>query len=150
MTKKTTSARIVHNGYSIPVGKTESDRDQRRLIINQFYKDWMHENKEKKVKNEELKQFIHVNKLSKKHTANYACKTVQSTLTDLELPYVLKHAVKVGRDEPKRNKSQENFIDILIMECVVPKLRPYVRTAKLTVGVVRHQNKKYQYCLTAI
>jgi hypothetical protein len=140
---------IAYKGYNIPTGKTESDKNQRRQIINNFYNDWSGENDEKRVKNNELKHFIHVNQLSKKHTARYACNDFQSTLTVLELSYVLRYAVKVGSDKPKNNKSQEGFIDMLIMECVVPCLRPYVTTAKLIVGVIRCRGRKLQYCLTA-
>ena len=140
---------IAYKGYNIPTGTTEKDRDLRRQIISDFYKDWIGENGEKKVKNDELKQFIHVNKLSRKKTMNEACNTFRSTLTILELSYVLKYAVKVGRSDPKDNVNQEIFCDMLKMECVVPKLRPYVNTAKLTVGVIRHGNRKLQYCLTA-
>jgi len=38
---------------------------------------------------------------------------------------------------------------MLIMECIVPQLRPYVNIAKLTVGVVKRGGRKLQYCLTA-
>ena len=140
---------IAYKGYNIPTGATANDKNQRRLMIADFYKKWIGENGEKKVKNDELKQFIYVNKLSRKKTMNEACNTFRSTLTILELSYVLKHAVKVGRSDPKDNKNQKIFHDMFIMECVVPKLRPYVTTAKLTVGVIRHGNRKLQYCLTA-
>ena len=149
MKKKKLPEFIIHKGYNVPTGTTEEDKNQRRQIINDFYSKWSGENDEKKVKNNELKQFIHVNKLSKKHTRNYACNDFQSTLTVLELSYVLKHAVKVGYDNPKDNKCQEGFIKMLIMECVVPSLRPYVKTAKLIVGIIRCKDRKMQYCLTA-
>ncbi len=139
---------INHNGYIVPTGKTKRDEDIREKIIKQFYNDWAGENTEKKVKNDSLKQFIHVNHLSKKETMRWGCLSANSTLTVLELSYVLKYAVKVGNDKPKNNANQREFKDIIIMECDVPKLRPYIVKAKLIVGVKR-EHKKIQYCLTA-
>jgi hypothetical protein len=140
---------IACNGYNVPTGTTANDRAQRKQLIKQFYKNWAGENVERKVKNEHLKQFIHVNRLSVKETEHWACLSFRSTLTVLELSYVLKHAVKVGNNVPKSNRNQKQFDDILIMECIVPKLRPYVTTAKLTVGIVKGIGNKVQYCLTA-
>ena len=140
---------IAYDGYNIPTGKTAKDNEKRRQIITHFYEKWILENGEKKVKNDNLKQFIHVNYSSVKETKNWARLSFRSTLTVLELSYVLKHAVKIGSDTPKGNKKQSRFVDMLMMECIVPKLRPYVATAKLIVGVVKHGGRKLQYCLTA-
>jgi len=81
-----------------------------------------------------------------RETRNWACLSIQSTLTVLELTYVLKHAVKTEENPPKNNKNQKRFKRILIMECIVPRLRPYVNIAKLTVGVTKRDDKKLQYC----
>jgi len=140
---------IRYRGYDVPTGKTPADVKERRKIIADFYKKWFNENSEKSVKNASLNKLIHVNMISKKETLHWACLSFQSTLTVLELSYVLKHAVKTDSVRPKENKNQAKFSRMLTMECVVPKLRPYVVTAKLMVGVKISDNRRLQYCLTA-
>ena len=150
MKKKNTSPKtIIYNGYNIPIGKTTKDKNERIRIIKSFYNEWVGENGERKVKNEHLKHFIHVNHESIRETAGWACMSHLSTLTVLELTYVLKHAAKTEEKIPKNNKKQKKYSKMLIMECVVPQLRPYVNVAKLTVGVIKRGGQKLQYCLTA-
>ena len=141
---------INYKGYKIPTGTSKKDEADRRKIINDFYRKWFQENEEKRVKNTSLGTLIHVNKDSRKETQKWGSLSFRSTLTVLELSYVLKNAVVTGKDDPKPgNKSQKKYSKMLIMECVVPKLRPYVVTAKLTVGVRRSDSQRLQYCLTA-
>ena len=141
---------IAYKGYDIPTGKTPADLKKRKEIITHFYKTWGGSPVERKVRNNELKRFIHVNEKSVDETRYWACLSAQSTLTVLELTYVLKHAVKVDENPANPNKkSQKDLEKMLVMECVVPSLRPYVKTAKLTVGVIKQVGRKRQYCLTA-
>ena len=146
--KSTVPETIAYKGYNIPTGKTTNDKKERVQIIKRFYSEWVGENGERKVKNEHLKHFIHVNHDSVLETKSWACLSHQSTLTVLELTYVLKHAVKTEENFPKNNKRQKRYSKMLIMECVVPQLRPYVNIAKLTIGEVRRGGQKLQYCLT--
>jgi len=140
---------IDYKGYKIPTGTSQKDEAERRKIISAFYKKWFGENTEKRVKNVHLDQFIFVNNSSRKETQQHGGKSYKSTMTVLCLSYVLKHAVKTGYSPPKPNRSQRNFEKMLIMECVVPELRPYVNVAKLTVGIYKVSKDKVQYCLTA-
>jgi len=140
---------IAYKGYNIPTGTTLKDKNERIKIIKKFYNSWVGENGEKKIKNEHLKKFIYVNHDSIRETVGWACMSYRSTITVLELTYVLKHAVKTHENPAKQNKRQKKFSNMLIMECIVPQLRPYVNIAKLTVGVVKRGGRKIQYCLTA-
>ena len=140
---------IAYKGYDIPTGKTDLANKKRAQIITDFYKEWFGNTVERKVKNDRLDQFIHVDNFSMKETRNWARLSHRSTLTVLELSYVLKHAVKTEVVPTKDNKSQSRFNSMLIMECIVPQLRPYVNVAKLMVGVAKHKDRKWQYCLTA-
>jgi len=141
---------IDYKGYVIPTGKQPKHIKERERIITYFYTKWLNGSAEKSVKNTSLNKLIHVNMDSRKETRYWARRTFQSTLTVLELSYVLKNAVVTGKDNPKPdNKKQSKFTKMLIMECIVPKLRPYVTTAKLTVGIRKSDNQRLQYCLTA-
>jgi len=141
--------KIECKGYSIPTAKTENAIAERRKIITDFYKKWFGENEEKKVKNMHLKNYIHVTKLSLKETRHWAGYSYQSTMTVLNLSYVLKNAVKTGNVPIKPStKNQSKFEKMIIMECVVPELRPHVITAKLTIGIYKVSKDKIQYCLT--
>jgi len=145
MTPKT----INYKGYVIPMGKAGKHVKTRMKIINDFYKKWLNGSDEKSVKNTSLGKFIHVDGDSLIETRHHSSKSYQSTLTVLELGYVLKNAILIAKDDPKPgNKSQKRFVKMLLMECIVPKLRPHVITAKLTVGV-RRTGRHLQYCLTA-
>ena len=140
---------IDYKGYSIPTGTTEQNNKVRSKIITDFYKKWFGETEERRVKNDRLDKFIHVDGNSMKETRNWGRLSYRSTLTILELSYVLKHAIKTAEDAAKQNKSQKRFNKMLIMECIVPQLRPYVDIAKLMVGVAKADNRKMQYSLTA-
>jgi len=84
-----------------------------------------------------------------RETRNWGRLSHRSTLTILELSYVLKYAAKTAEGASKENKSQQRFNKMLTMECIVPQLRPYVNVAKLMVGVAKADNRKIQYSLTA-
>ena len=150
MTKKQFPKTIDYKGYVIPTGKTDAEIKERRNIITAFYRKWFGENAERKVKNLSLGSFILVNNFSLKETRHWAAYSFQSTMTVLCLSYVLKNAVKTNDVPIKPNaKNQSKFEKMIIMECVVPELRPHVITAKLTVGITRIRRNKIQYCLTA-
>jgi len=147
---KTKPKTIDHKGYVIPTGKRPKNRKEREKIITHFYKNWLNGSTEKSVKNLSLNKLIHVNRDSFLETRYWGSRSYQSTLTVLELSYVLKNAVVTGKNNPKPgNKNQSKFTKMLIMECVVPKLRPHVTTGKLTVGIRKSDNQRLQYCLTA-
>jgi len=141
---------IDYKGYKIPTEKTDVAIKERRKIITDFYKKWFGENEKRKIKNVHLNRFIFVNNFSLKETRHWAAYSFQSTMTVLCLSYVLKNAVKTGVVPIKPNtKKQSKFDKMIIMECVVPELRPHVITAKLTVGILKISKDKIQYCLTA-
>ena len=60
---------------------------------------------------------------------------------------ILKNAYQVGRPvKPKpANKNQDEFSEIIIMECPLIGMG----IAKLTVGVKKKTGIKIQYCITA-
>jgi hypothetical protein len=81
-------------------------------------------------------------------TIHHASRSFLSTLAVLQIDLILKNAYQIGEPvEPKEgNKNQEDFSEIIIMEC--PLIG--IETAKLTVGVKKKNGMKIQYCITAI
>lgn len=86
-------------------------------------------------------------KLSKTETAYHATWIVASmNMVKNHFDEILRYAVKKEEIRPKSNRNQSGFSRLIIMERKIKG----VGTAKLTVGVRICDNRKEQYCITAI
>ena len=132
----------------IPSGDEKKDIVARANIISQVYRNWYDDNPTKAVYNPNLKDYINVRFLSINETIHHASRSYLSTLAVLQLDLILKTAYQVGKpvDPKPGNKNQEDFSQILIMECPLVG----IGIAKLTVGVRKKTGMKIQYCITAL
>lgn len=131
----------------IPTGDSTADRRKRNSLIMSFYQNWKRKNPEQKKYNLALKEDINIRSISLIETSAQASLTYLSTLAVLQLDAILTNAWLVKKVPSKTNsKNQRPFESILIMEYVCPG----VGRVKMTVGVKRSDQKKVQYCITAI
>jgi hypothetical protein len=126
--------------YSIPKGREKEDIKAREKIINEIYRKWLESNPDKCTYNINLKDFIHIRFESINETVNKAARTCQSTIAMFQLTDILQKAKVTGYEQPKQNKNQSKYTQMIIMQW---------ENAKLIVGV-RKDKKKIQYCITAI
>ena len=105
-------------------------------------------NPSKSVFNHNLKDYINIRFVSINETIHHASRSFLSTLAVLQIDLILRNAYQIGKPvKPKLdNKKQEDFSEIIIMECPLIGMG----TAKLTVGVKKKSGMKIQYCITAI
>lgn len=128
--------------------------EKRNQIIQDFYKKWKKDwlaahpgQKEPRVYNYSLRNYIYITKLSKRETTYQATWRVMSTnMVKNHFDEILKYAIKVDEVKPKANKNQSGFSKLIIMERKIKG----VGTAKLTVGVRICDGNNEQYCITAI
>lgn len=126
----------------IPVGVTKEDIKVRERIIKDFYSKWISENPEKKIWNEDLKDYIFVKFISINETYCKAARRYESTLAVFRLTEVLQKAVLVKEKPSKLNdKNQKSFERLFIMRH---------NDIKLIVGIQKSNKDKVQYCLSAI
>ena len=126
----------------IPTGTNKSDIKQREKIIKDFYSQWISEHPDKKIWNENLRDYIHVKYLSINETYNKAARRYESTIAIFKLTEVLNKAVlKAEKPTKPGDKNQKPFSKLLIM---------YFADIKLTVGIQKTTQQKVQYCLTSI
>ena len=131
----------------IPQGRTIEEIQQREKIIKNFYVAWNTSNPEKRIYNVNLQAFIHVKFLSFQETVEKASRSYKSTLAVTYLTEILELARVVNYTKPKEgNKKQSRFSDIIIMQYN----KANFGRIKLTVGVLRGNREKIQYCITAI
>jgi len=124
---------------NIPQGTKREDIKARQEIIIQFYKSWKIANPKQCIYNTNIHDYIYINKLSIKETADKASLSYATTKKVFELTEVLMKAVLVKTVNTKKNNtSQKDFTKILIMKH---------KSIKLTVGVFE-SGKKIQYCIT--
>ena len=127
--------------------------EKRNKIVRDFFvkwkKDWLKNHpgqKEPRVWNYSLKDYIYITKLSKTETAYHATWIVASmNMVKNHFDEMLRYAVKKEEIRPKSNRNQSGFSRLIIMERKIKG----VGTAKLTVGVRICDNRKEQYCITA-
>ncbi len=131
----------------VPTGDTTEDRRRRNHLIRQFYNLWMLRNKDRKVFNNSLNDYIHIKYISVNETAGHASLRYLSTLAVLQLDAILPNAIlKDNRPANPKTKNQKGFKRMLIMEYDCPA----IGLVRLTVGQKTSDNSKVQYCITAI
>lgn len=131
----------------VPTGDTMEDRRRRNHLIRQFYNLWMLRNKDRKVFNNSLNDYIHIKYISVNETAGHASLRYLSTLAVLQLDAILPNAIlKDNRPANPKTKNQKGFKRMLIMEYDCPA----IGLVRLTVGQKTSDNSKVQYCITAI
>ena len=123
----------------LPAGNSREEIRARDKAIKDFYSFWNAEHPEKKIWNEDLKDYIHVRFLSIEETSEKAARQYESTVAVFRLSDLLAHSKKVGEVPPKKGtKNQKQFTSMLIMS---------LGNIKMTVGVQKSGNK-IQYCIT--
>ena len=131
----------------VPVGDTVEDRRTRHRLIRQFYFYWMGKNKDRRVFNNSLGDYIYIKYISVNETAGHASLRYLSTLAVLQLDAILPNAVlKDSRPVNPKTKNQKGFKRMLIMEHNCPG----IGLVRLIVGQKACDDSKVQYCITAI
>jgi hypothetical protein len=121
--------------------KTIPFRKDGKRIINAIYRKWTAENSERRLFNEDLKDFIYVKFESINETVNKAARSYKSTVAMFYLNNILEKAKVVKRDKPDRNtKNQTKYTQMIIMQW---------EKTKLIVGV-KSTELKIQYCITSL
>ena len=132
----------------IPTRTDKKDLKAREEIITSFYVEWNHNHPERRVYNDDLKDYIHVTYLSMDETRRHAAKRHQSTLAVLQLDTILRTAKRVGKALPVKpgSKNQKSFSKMIRMECQLED----IGLVKLLVGVKKKTGELVQYCITAL
>ena len=131
----------------VPVGDSIEDRRARNRLIRQFYFYWMGKNKDRRVFNNSLGDYIYIKYISVNETAGHASLRYLSTLAVLQLDAILPNAVlKDSRPVNPKTKNQKGFKRMLIMEHNCPG----IGLVRLIVGQKACDDSKVQYCITAI
>lgn len=126
----------------IPQGNSREEVRQRDRAIKDFYAGWIAENPEKKIWNDDLKDYIHIKYLSITETAEKAARQYESTLAVLRLSEVLAKSKKIAEVPPKKGtRNQKPFFKMYIMQ---------LENIKMTVGLQKSTGDKVQYCISAI
>lgn len=132
---------------NVPCGDSAEDRRERNRLIRQFYHHWMSNNKEKRIFNKSLNDYIYIKYISINETAGHASLRYLSTLAVLQLDAILPNAIlKESKPANPNTKNQKGFKRMLIMEYRCPG----IGLVRLTVGLKRSDDSKVQYCITAI
>jgi hypothetical protein len=131
----------------IPKGQTREEVKIRKKFIIDFYAKWNAEHPDKQIYNNDLQDFINVRFLSIQETAEHASLRYESTLAITYLTEILEFAVKIAEDDANQNKrNQKQFKKVIIMEYQ----KENFGKIKMTVGVLKSNEDKIQYCITAI
>ena len=118
----------------IPQGNSREEVKLRDQIIKDFYAEWIAENPEKKMWNEDLQDYILVKYLSITETAEKAARQYESTLAVMRLSELLTKSKKVAEVPPKKGtKNQKPFLKIYIMQ---------LDNIKMTVGLQKSTGDK--------
>ena len=124
----------------IPKGRTKDEIKAREKLIKDFYSQWISENPEKKIWNNNLGAFIHVKFLSINETYEKAARNYESTLAVFRLTEILENAVIIGEKATNRmTRNQKQFDKLIILKH---------GEVKLTVGLQRSTQEMVQYCIT--
>ena len=126
----------------IPQGNSREEVKLRDQIIKDFYAEWIAENPEKKMWNEDLQDYILVKYLSITENVEKAARQYESTLAVMRLSELLTKSKKVAEVPPKKGtKNQKPFLKMYIMQ---------LDNIKMTVGLQKSTGDKVQYCITAL
>jgi len=127
---------------NIPAGSSRDDVRSRDKAIKDFYAQWISENPDKKIWNQDLQDFIMVKFVSIQETAEKAARKYESTLAVFRLSELLEKSKKVAEVPIKPGtQNQKPFLKLLIMQ---------LDDIKITVGVQKTTGDKVQYCITSL
>ena len=127
---------------NIPQRNSRVEVKLRDQMIKNFYAEWIAENPEKKMWNDDLQDYILVKYLSITETAEKAARQYESTLAVMRLSELLTKSKKVAEVPPKKGtKNQKPFLKMYIMQ---------LDNIKMTVGLQKSTGDKVQYCITAL
>lgn len=126
----------------IPKGNSIEEVKIREKLIKDFYAEWIAENPEKKMWNENLQDYILIKFLSINETAEKAARQYKSTMAVMRLSELLSKARVITEVSVKRGtKKQKPFLKMLIMQ---------LDNIRMIVGIQKSTGDKVQYCITAI
>ncbi|MDR2911657.1 MAG: hypothetical protein LBV47_09920 [Bacteroidales bacterium] len=132
---------------NLPQDDSTEAKKQRKQFIIDFYSQWIAVNSTKQIFNGSLNDFINVRFLSIQETAGHASHTYKSTVAVTFLTEILEKAKRMTSVKPKpENKNQQRFSEIIVME----HSKQIFGKIKLTVGILKGNKQKIQYCITAI
>jgi len=128
------------SGILIPEGTAKEDIKAREKIIKDYYAEWLSKNPERKIWNDNIKDFIYVKYLSINETYNKAARRYDSTVAIFDLTSILQKAILIKEKLAKKNdKNQRAFDKLLIMK---------YGKVKLIVGNQVSLNQKVQYSIS--
>lgn len=128
--------------------------EKRKQIVVDFYMQWKRDwlkshpgQKEPRVWNYSLRDYIYVTKLSRKETAFQSAPDLLAVLLiKTNFDEILRFAKKRYEAKTKEgDKNQSQFSKLIILEKELEKA-----TVKLTVGINTFGGRKVQYCITRI
>lgn len=144
-TKETNSYETDIDG--IPLGQTIQEIRQRQQIISRFYYNWKIKHPEKRIFNQDLKEFINVRQVSIEEAKEHSAKSYNSTKAFMKIDEVLEKAKKITEVPPKRgNKNQSRFSKMIILSHALEE----IGIIKLTVGILKSNKDKIQYGISAL
>ena len=101
----------------IPQGNTPEDNKARRIIIKEYYSQWILKNPGKTVWNVSLQAYIHVKGISINEILWHASRSLEATKAQFHLTEILSDATLVDQCSPKHgDKNQKSFSKMLIMK----------------------------------
>ncbi|GHT69822.1 hypothetical protein AGMMS50239_37230 [Bacteroidia bacterium] len=138
--------------YMIPKSNNKENFKTREQIIWSIYGKWQAEHEKKKQYNIALKSDILIRFEGISETVQKAARNYKYTMAMCAFDEVLRYAIEVKRDKPKKDvENQRRYKEMIIMNLQTAAFKPYFENIKLTVGVVHSdENKKIQYCISTI
>lgn len=131
----------------IPLGQTIQEIRKRQQIISQFYYNWKLSHPEKRIFNQDLKEFINIRQVSIEEAKEHSAKSYNSTKAFMKIDEVLEKAKKIAEVPPKQgNKNQSRFSKMLILSHTLEE----IGIIKLTVGILKSNKDKIQYGISAL
>lgn len=134
--------------FTIPRNNSPLNKSKRRKAILKFFEEWLSAHPKGRIWNYNLKEYIYVDmRTSADETSTWAQHRYISTVLVLyHFTEILRYAKETDRVAPKSKTAKKKFSELILMERTVKG----VGKAKLTVGIVKEDESKKQYCITAI
>jgi len=138
--------------YIIPKSNSKENFKKREQIIWSIYGKWQAQHESKKQYNIALKSDILIRFEGISETVQKAAKNYKYTMAMCAFDEVLRFAVEVKRDKPKKNvENQKRYKEMIIMNFQTDAFKPYFENIKMIVGSVRSdESRKIQYCISTI
>ena len=124
----------------IPKGNGRDAIKARRLIIKEYYINWISKHPDKKVWNKSLKAYIYIKYQSINETLGYAPMSYEATEAITHLSDLLSDAVIKNIKPAKTNdKNQRPYSEMIILQ---------YKDVNVIVGKQRTTGEYVQYCVT--